>query len=91
MSLPAAFACTTPATIPNENPYLSRHDPPAGPHAGSIELEVDVPGFKIGIVWQTNSTTKGYYLKSCPLKHFEPLARIEKVRLWVSLQVWGRN
>jgi hypothetical protein len=81
LSLPGLLG-TTLATIPATVPYLEapaalvekwRHD-----LAGS-------PGLRVGIAWQGNIAHKLDRYRSVPLIMFEPLARIEGVRL-MSLQ-----
>jgi hypothetical protein len=44
-----------------------------------------IEGFRVGIAWQGNTVYAGDAFRSLPLKHFRPLANVEKVRL-VSLQ-----
>jgi hypothetical protein len=39
-------------------------------------------GFKIGIVWQGNTSTLGGRQRAIPLRSFEPLARVPGVRLY---------
>ncbi len=48
-------------------------------------LPVSLSGFRIGIAWQGNPTHKKDKQRSIPLPYFEPLARLEGVRLF-SLQ-----
>jgi hypothetical protein len=38
--------------------------------------------FKVGIAWQGSTTFAGDRMRSAPLRHFEPLARVEGVRLF---------
>jgi tetratricopeptide (TPR) repeat protein len=81
LSLPGIFK-TTLSTVPYRVPYLSA-DPALveawrGPLSGIRE-------FKVGIAWQGSATYEGDRLRSVPLAAFEPLARVEGVRL-VSLQ-----
>ncbi len=90
LSLPALFG-TTLATIPNDVPYLVA-DPtlieywrgqlatsPAGSFSGNRP-------FTVGIAWQANLSHQGHRFKSVPLRFFEPLSRLDNIRL-VSLQV----
>jgi hypothetical protein len=80
-SLPGAFK-TDMHTIPNKVPYL---------HAESERVEFwrrqlsVLPEFKIGIAWQGNPKQGGDRLRSIPLIHFAPLARLNGVQLF-SLQ-----
>ena len=82
LSLPGLVR-TTLANIPADVPYLQ-----AEPELISFwqkELE-PLGGFKIGIMWNGNPKFGGNQLRSIPLEHFEPLARVPGVRL-VSLQM----
>ena len=81
LSLPAVFH-TTIETVPADTPYLS-----AAPHLiESWGKELDaLDGFKIGIAWQGSQKYGGDAHRSIPLKEFEPLTKIDGVRL-VSLQ-----
>ena len=73
---------TTAATIPCELPYLSA-DPELTDQWRRELAAID--GFKIGIVWQGSRHFHLDCLRSFPLAHFAPLARLPGVRL-VSLQ-----
>jgi hypothetical protein len=81
LSLPDIFGTTLP-TIPAAVPYL---------RAEAILVEhwkkelAPLDGFRIGIAWQGNSQHAGDRYRSFPLIYFEPLARIDGVKL-VSLQ-----
>lgn len=81
MSLPGIFG-TVLATIPADVPYVSAD-------AGLVEKwrhELHAhSGFKIGINWQGSATHKKDRLRSIPLEHFAPLARLRGVTL-LSLQ-----
>jgi tetratricopeptide (TPR) repeat protein len=81
LSLPAILG-TTLATIPNNVPYLAAD--PELEQKWRLEL-ADLPGFKIGIAWQGNPQFRGDRQRSVPLACFEPLARLNGVRL-ISLQ-----
>ena len=81
MSLPAVLG-TTLETIPNQVPYLSVK--PDLIERWRQRL-ADVPGFKVGIVWQGNPKHPWDRHRSFRLEQFEPLAAIEGVSL-VSLQ-----
>ena len=81
MSLPGIFA-TTVTTIPGEVPYL-RADPERVKR-WRRELAVQ-DGFKIGIAWQGNPQHERDRRRSVALSYFEPLARLEGIRL-VSVQ-----
>jgi tetratricopeptide (TPR) repeat protein len=81
LSLPRLFG-TTPETVPANVPYLfARPDLVAAWHR---ELTAE-PAFKVGIAWQGSLTFAGDRMRSAPLRHFAPLARVEGVRL-LSLQ-----
>jgi hypothetical protein len=83
LSLPAIFA-TTPETVPAAIPYLQAE--PARIERWRTALEA-LPGFRIGIAWQGSRTMLPYDLfRSVPLSQFEPLARVDGVRL-ISLQL----
>ena len=69
-------------TIPAQVPYLGAK--PDRVEHWRKELE-PLGGFKVGIVWQGNPSSRGDRQRSIPLRHFEALARVEGVRL-VSLQ-----
>jgi hypothetical protein len=81
LSLPHLFG-TTLATIPGGAPYLSA-DPERVAHwrreVGAVE------GLKVGIAWQGSPQHPRDRLRSVPLSAFEPLSRVEGVRL-LSLQ-----
>ena len=68
-------------TIPNQVPYLSVK--PDLVERWRKRL-ADVPGFKIGIVWQGNPKHPWDRHRSFRLEQFEPLAEIEGVSLSVS-------
>jgi tetratricopeptide (TPR) repeat protein len=82
MSLPRLFG-TTLATIPAPIPYLF-------PDAERVDYWrqrfAGVPGFKVGIAWQGNPRHRRDRFRSVALAHFEPLSRVQGVRLY-SLQV----
>jgi Flp pilus assembly protein TadD len=83
MSLPALFA-TTPNSIPGPVPYLRAESHRVA--RWSRELE-PLDGLRVGIAWQGSPTMLPYdRWRSLPLALFEPLARIEGVRL-ISLQI----
>jgi tetratricopeptide (TPR) repeat protein len=81
MSLPHVFK-TTLESIPSPDPYIFAdkslvkrwHDELKG-----------LKGLKIGIVWQGNPEYSKDQFRSIPLKHFEPLSKIEGINL-ISLQ-----
>ncbi len=79
LSLPGLFR-TSPATIPAEVPYLFA-DPALAEHWRS---DLGPGGFKVAIAWQGNPASKDRR-RAAPLAQFEPLARVEGVRL-LSLQ-----
>jgi tetratricopeptide (TPR) repeat protein len=76
MSLPHLFG-TRMGNIPRQIPYI-RAD--AGREA-MWKSKLTGGGFKIGINWQGNKTFSTDRMRSIPLAAFEPLARIEGVRL----------
>jgi tetratricopeptide (TPR) repeat protein len=80
-SLPGIFG-TDLATIPADVPYLFA-DPDLVLH-WRRQL-APVRGFRVGIVWQGNPEHPWDRHRSVPLAAFEPLARVEGVRL-ISLQ-----
>lgn len=80
-SLPGIFQ-TTVETIPAEIPYLQAEDERVDYWRGQLAALADL---KIGIAWQGNPKQGGDRLRSIPLMHFAPLARLEGVQL-VSLQ-----
>jgi tetratricopeptide (TPR) repeat protein len=81
MSLPGVFG-TTMSTIPGDVPYL-RADPELIDRWRRELAALD--GFKIGIAWQGNPQNARDRQRSVPLNCFEPLARLQGIRL-VSLQ-----
>jgi tetratricopeptide (TPR) repeat protein len=81
MSLPHVFG-TTVDTVPAEVPYLAAD--PTRIQRWRDELQ-KYPAFRVGIAWQGRPTFRGDPLRSIPLACFEPLARVEGVRL-ISLQ-----
>jgi Flp pilus assembly protein TadD len=81
LSLPAVFN-TTIETVPADTPYLSA--PPQLIESWGRKLDA-MEGFKIGIAWQGSQKYGGDAHRSIPLKEFEPLTKIDGVRL-ISLQ-----
>jgi Flp pilus assembly protein TadD len=77
MSLPLRLG-TTLETVPARVPYLEP-DPPLLEH-WRRELTA-VPEFKVGIFWQGNPNHVQDRFRSIPLAEYEPLARVEGVRL----------
>ncbi|MBW8039424.1 MAG: tetratricopeptide repeat protein [Planctomycetes bacterium] len=80
LSLPGIFG-TTLETIPSDIPYL---------YADLAKTDywrsrLQGSNFKIGIVWAGSPKHENDHRRSCMLKHFEPLAVIDGVRLY-SLQ-----
>jgi hypothetical protein len=68
---------------PPDMPYLTADDPAAiARWRPAVE---QIPGFRVGICWQGNSSFAMDKLRSIPLEHFRPLAAVPDVRL-VSLQ-----
>ncbi|MEI6560099.1 MAG: tetratricopeptide repeat protein [Rhodospirillaceae bacterium] len=81
MGLPKLHG-TDASTIPAAIPYLFAE---AG-RIGRFRLRFDdIPGLRIGIVWQGNPNHVGDRLRSFPLARFEPLAALPGVHLF-SLQ-----
>jgi Flp pilus assembly protein TadD len=81
LSLPRVFR-TALAAVPAEVPYL-RADPALVEHwRGELGTTA---AFKVGIAWQGNPDFPGDAMRSMPLAHFAPLARIPGVHL-ISLQ-----
>jgi tetratricopeptide (TPR) repeat protein len=81
MSLVRIFAAS-PDAVPADVPYLSAD--PARVQRWREELST-LKGFKIGIAWQGSPSFRWDRLRSLPLTHLAPLARLPGVRL-VSLQ-----
>jgi Flp pilus assembly protein TadD len=81
LSLPGIFG-TTPDTVPAEVPYLSPDPKLVERWTGEL---AKITGFKVGIAWQGSPTFKTDLQRSPGLKFFEPLSRIDDVRL-ISLQ-----
>ncbi|MEM1169144.1 MAG: tetratricopeptide repeat protein [Cyanobacteria bacterium P01_H01_bin.35] len=77
MSLPRIFA-TTLETIPREIPYLS------------VPKSMDFPippapekNLKVGICWQTNSTSDTSQIRSCPVEHLKEIINIDTVNFYI--------
>jgi tetratricopeptide (TPR) repeat protein len=81
LSLPRVLG-TTPATVPARVPYLAAE--PDLVQRWRRELSC-LGGLKVGLVWQGSPKNAADRRRSIPLGQFEPLARVEGVRL-VSLQ-----
>jgi tetratricopeptide (TPR) repeat protein len=81
MSLPHRLG-TTLETVPASVPYLSAM--PERVTAWRRELE-NLPGFRVGVVWQGNPHHQWDRHRSVPLTAFAPLTRVPGVRL-ISLQ-----
>jgi tetratricopeptide (TPR) repeat protein len=73
---------TTVHSIPAEVPYLQAEPERVGFWRSQLS---SFQGFKIGIAWQGNPKQGGDRLRSIPLIHFAPLARLQGVQL-LSLQ-----
>jgi tetratricopeptide (TPR) repeat protein len=82
LSLPAILH-TTSSTVPVGAPYVMADEGLVQQWRQALSSE---PGFRVGICWQGNQEHKRDRLRSIPLRQFEPLARLEGVRL-ISLQV----
>jgi Glycosyltransferase family 9 (heptosyltransferase) len=81
MSLPRILK-TSLSSVPAEVPYLF---PDAKVQAKWRRQLSHYPGFKVGIAWQGSTRYPRDRLRSVPLVHFAPLARVQGVRL-LSLQ-----
>jgi Tfp pilus assembly protein PilF len=81
LSLPGVFRRGT-AEFPANVPYLSAEP---GRVERWRERLANVPGFKIGIVWQGNRAQRSDHKRSFPLAALAPLAKVAGVRL-ISLQ-----
>jgi tetratricopeptide (TPR) repeat protein len=81
LSAPGTFG-TDASTIPCDVPYVTA-DPELRAKWRAELAGID--GFKIGIVWQGSRDYPSDRLRSIPLCHFAPLARLPGVRL-ISLQ-----
>ena len=79
-SLPHLFESDM-ETIPADVPFLAAEDE----RVGDWRDRIGGNGFRIGIGWQGNPTYKADRNRSIPLRFFEPLAKVPKVRL-ISLQ-----
>jgi Flp pilus assembly protein TadD/ADP-heptose:LPS heptosyltransferase len=77
LDMPSLFG-TTLETIPAEVPYI-RADPT---EAESWRTMLAGPDFKVGIVWAGSSIHGNDRYRSCRLKSFAPLAKINGVRLY---------
>jgi tetratricopeptide (TPR) repeat protein len=82
LSLPRMFG-TTLASIPASVPYCHA-DAQLVEHWRKILLDIG-KAFKVGIAWQGTPSYRHDRLRSIPLAHFEPLARLPGVTL-ISLQ-----
>jgi hypothetical protein len=81
LSLPRALG-TTLATVPAAVPYLAADPDLVARWRRELSFS---DGVKVGVVWQGNPKNAADRRRSVPLLQFEPLARVEGVRL-VSLQ-----
>jgi hypothetical protein len=81
MSLPGIFE-TTLDTIPGTEPYLVADPRLIEYWHGRLS---DIPGFRVGIHWQGDSTFLSDRHRSIPLSSFAPLAQVAGVKL-ISLQ-----
>jgi Tfp pilus assembly protein PilF len=87
MSLPRVFG-TTAASIPAEIPYLAADAGLLKQRGEEIGRE---GGFRIGIAWQGNPAYSKDRQRSFALTQFEPLARLEGVRLYSLQKDFGAN
>ncbi|GGA05108.1 tetratricopeptide repeat protein [Okeania sp. KiyG1] len=77
MSLPLIFG-TTPETIPAEIPYLSVPK--------SINFPIPLipeKNLKVGICWQTNSTSETSQIRSCPVEYLQAIINIDTVNFYI--------
>ncbi|MEB3342496.1 tetratricopeptide repeat protein, partial [Okeania sp.] len=77
MSLPRIFG-TTLETIPAEIPYLSIPK--------SIDFTIPTApkkNLKVGICWQTNSTSDTSKLRSCSIEYLQEILSIDKVNFYI--------
>ncbi|MGD1804113.1 tetratricopeptide repeat protein [Dapis sp. BLCC M126] len=77
MSLPRIFQ-TTLETIPAEIPYLSVPK--------SIEFPIPLTpekNLKVGICWQTNSTTETSQIRSCSVEYLQEIINIDTVNFYI--------
>jgi Flp pilus assembly protein TadD len=81
LSVPAALG-TTVASIPAELPYVAADEARVAHWRAELSA---VEGVRVGIAWQGNATIHYDLTRSIPLAAFEPVARVEGVRL-ISLQ-----
>ncbi|NER04308.1 MAG: tetratricopeptide repeat protein, partial [Okeania sp. SIO3C4] len=77
MSLPRIFG-TTLETIPAEIPYLS------------VPKSIDFPippapekNLKVGICWQTNTTSETSQMRSCPVEYLQAIINIDRVNFYI--------
>lgn len=78
LSLPGVLR-TTLATVPADVPYLFAD----GALVAQWRRELGPPStFKVGIAWQGNPMLPGDRLRSIPVAHFAPLARLDGVRVF---------
>jgi Flp pilus assembly protein TadD len=78
LSLPSLIG-TTLETLPTNVPYLFAD---AGLVAAWRQELAGAAALKVGIAWQGSPTFAGDRLRSAPLRHFLPLARVDGVRLF---------
>ncbi len=77
MSLPRIFQ-TTSETIPTEIPYLSVPKSIDFPIALALEKSL-----KVGICWQTNSTSETTQIRSCPVEYLKEIINIDIVNFYI--------
>jgi tetratricopeptide (TPR) repeat protein len=85
MTLPMIFK-TTLQSIPSEVPYLFADKSRVDQWRQKLN---NYPGFRIGISWQGNPFHQWDRYRSIPLHLFEPLTKLEGVRLFSLQQVHG--
>jgi tetratricopeptide (TPR) repeat protein len=86
LSLPGVFR-TTLATVPTNVPYLFA-DPKL---VEQWKRTFDASSFNVGIAWQGSASFPGDRMRSIPLAHFAPLARVAGVRLFGLQKGTGRE
>ncbi|WP_293057088.1 tetratricopeptide repeat protein, partial [Okeania sp. SIO2B3] len=77
MSLPLIFQ-TTPETIPAEIPYLSVPKSIYFPIPPAPEKNL-----KVGICWQTNSTSETSKIRSCSVEYLQAIINIDRVNFYI--------
>ena len=82
MSLPCILGMSDIGQVPAAVPYVTADANLVQRWRTRLE---EVPGLRVGIAWQGNPKYRDDRRRSIPLRHFEPLSRLEGVKLF-SLQ-----